>query len=104
MDEPVVAELRTQVVISHWRKCVTDKARDWSRLRDEARAVGSAAVTACANFEPKVRSAFASELRIKKLPSSGASDIIATVGGKMQEVAVEAVISERAKQLPKRTR
>ena len=102
LSDPIMAELRTKVVISRWRKCVTEKARDWSRLRDEATTVGSAAVTACASFERRVRSSFASELRAKKLPMSSANEVVEKAGETMRAVAIEAVISERAKHLPKR--
>lgn len=102
LNVPQVAETRTAVATSNWRSCVTGKARDWSRLPDEANSVATAAVTSCASFETPLRNAMAAEFRIKKLPIGRVSDVLASSRSTMNDVAVEAVISERAKKLPRK--
>jgi hypothetical protein len=98
--KPEFIELRSKVAISEWRKCVTDKAAEWSRLTDEAQTVARAAVTSCASFRPKVSTILMLELQSKKLPQSGIRQVLGTIDSTLQDVAVETVISERAKRLP----
>jgi hypothetical protein len=101
MIDPAFAEARRNLAISEWRKCVTDKATDWSRLQDEAQTVARAAVTACSEFRPKVQVVVTYELQSKQLPVTGAREVMDTLETTLQDVAVETVISERAKRLPR---
>jgi hypothetical protein len=99
--DPGFADARTKVGVADWRKCITDQASEWSRLSDEAQSVARAAVTACASFRPRVQAVVTYDLRSKQLPVTGASQVMETLDKTLEDVAVETVISERAKRLPK---
>lgn len=101
MVKPEIAEARVKVVISQWRKCITDNATDWSRLQDEAATVGQAAVTACNDFRPKLTVAIGYQLQSKGLPAGQANVMADRLHGDMKDIATQVVISERAKRLPK---
>jgi hypothetical protein len=101
MAKPALADARMTVVIYHWKKCVTEKASDYSRLQDEATTVGQAAVTACNTFRPNLISAIGYQFKSKGLPASRANEVAESLRGDMKEVAVQVVISERAKRLSK---
>lgn len=98
---PSIADVRTRLSINEWRTCVTEKAKLWSRLADDAKTIAQAAVSACNLHEQHFASAIAFEMRAKKLPVSWVSEDRASFVATMNEVAVEAVISERGKRLPK---
>jgi hypothetical protein len=102
LRDPVIAESRTKVGVGEWRKCVTDKATDWSRTQDEAATVARAAVTSCASFRPKVQAIVAYELRTKNLPRDGVATVMASIDSALNDVAVQTVVSERAKRLNSR--
>jgi hypothetical protein len=102
LAKPELAKPRVNITLLQWRKCVTDKATAWSRLADEASTVGKAAVTSCSAYRGHVQAAMRYELRSSKLPESGAVEIVDSLDGKMIDVAVATVISERAKRLPRK--
>ena len=102
MVDPEFAELRVKIVVMQWRKCVVDKATSWSRLKDEAATIAQAALTACRDKKQNVVQASGYQLRSKGLSASNAGDMIDKVQITMKDIAIEAIISERAKRLPAR--
>jgi hypothetical protein len=100
--KPAFAEKRAAYLLAQWRQCVTDKATDWSRLKDEANTVAKAAVTSCAQPQSNALTAIGYELRSKGLKSEVPTDMADKLVTTMTNVAVETVISERAKRLPAR--
>jgi len=101
LSSPEFAETRAKVIAMQWRKCVTDKATDWSRLRDEASTVGQAAATSCRNYRQNLQTALTYQFRSAGVAASGATEIADKLDGQMKDVATEVVISERAKRLPR---
>lgn len=102
MVKPKFADLRLEIVILEWRKCVVNKARSWSRLKDEATTIAGAALTSCRAAENNFVSAAGYQLRSKGIAASYTSEMIDKLRGTMKDVAIEAVISERAKAMPSR--
>ncbi|MFL6759454.1 hypothetical protein [Sphingomonas sp.] len=101
MAQPQLADANMNVVIFHWKKCVGDKAADWSRLTDEASTVAQAAVSACNSFRPYLIRAVGYEYRSKGLRAADAGEVAEKLQADMKEYAVQVIISERAKRLPK---
>ena len=102
MVRPDFAKLRMDVALMRWRKCVSEHAINWSRLKDDASTIAQAALTACNSDKQNVIISAGFVLRSKGLPAGKAAGMIDTVQDAMKDIAVEAIISERAKRLPKR--
>lgn len=100
--DPNFAEVRARAGLSEWRKCVTEKAREWSRLSDEASSIARAAVSACSSYKSKLRPLLSFEIKSKQLPAAGINEVIDTINTTLDDVALETVISERAKRLSSR--
>lgn len=101
LSDPEFSDKRARLVTMMWSDCIRKKAVDWSRLKDEAATIGKAAVTSCSSERANLRRALSYSLRAKKLPDSAADTVLEKVEAQMQDKAVETVISERAKRLPK---
>jgi hypothetical protein len=99
--KPEIAAARSKIVIMQWRQCVTDKATSWSRLRDDAATIAVAAVSACTSHNQNLRGAFSYELRSKGIPTANPSKAVDELQATMKDLAVEVVVSERAKRLPR---
>ena len=102
MRKPDFAQARSDVAIALWRKCVTDKAASWSRLKDDATAVAAAAVTACEPAWAKVRNVLIYLYESKGLSDTEADDPSGKLHNTMKDVGIKTVIAERAKLLPKK--
>lgn len=98
---PRISEYRTQQSLYEWKACVVGKAKDWSRLADDAKLVAQASVSACKKQERYATSAVKYDLRIKKLPVSAIDQVMENVKKGIDDFAVQAVISERAARLLK---
>jgi hypothetical protein len=101
-----IADVRLKVISMTWTKCVVQKAKDWSLLRDDAASIAIAASTSCASYKMLLRAASIYQLRSQHLPiptaESTAEKVIEKFAIEMKDIAIETVISERAKRLPKK--
>jgi hypothetical protein len=102
LAKPDFAETRGKLTIMEWGNCVRGKAANWSRLSDDAATIGQAAVTACRDQRQSVVGAMGYQLRSKGIPVARAEGIVDRLQMKMKDVAVETIISERAKRLPEK--
>lgn len=101
LSDPEFSDKRARLVTMMWSECIRKKAEDWSRLKDEAATVGKAAVTSCSVERTNVRRSLSYSIKAKKLPDTAADTVLEKVEAQMRDKAVETVISERAKRLPK---
>lgn len=102
LSRPDISNVRFDYALAKWRICIDEKAKNWSRLSDEASTVGRAAVTSCSDYRINVQSTIAYVVRSKKLPESATTEALRRFDSQMADIATEVVISERAKRLPKR--
>lgn len=99
--KPEISAHRAKIVTMEWTECVRGKAKDWSRLNEEAATVGRAAVTACREHVTNLRAALEYDARSRKLPVDRVGELAGSLQSRMEEIAIEVVISERANRLPK---
>jgi len=98
---PDFADFRAKLAVMQWRDCTTTKAKEWFRLKDDARTISQAAVTACHQERKNALLVFGYQLRSKSLPSGNSEKMTDSLAIKMNDLAIEIIISERAKRLPK---
>lgn len=79
---------------------MTKKARNWSRLDENADTVASAAITSCANQKSLAEPVLVYELRSEKLPAARIGEHLKGLEETLKQVAVTTVVEERAKRLP----
>ena len=102
LAKPDFAEPRLNLMLMQWRNCVTDRAKNWSRLTDSAETIAQAALTSCHSSRLNVVEALSYRLRSQSLQITDTQGIVANLQTTMKEVAVETIIAERAKRLPQK--